>query len=371
MGIGAVGTRVARHLLADPDVDSLVLVHRDTGGVAAVVDSFVPLSRDSGSSVGPRVEIRTGMASEIPDDADVVVLTQPEGVRAAAEIALARGAHVVSTADDPGEVRGLLGLDSHARSVDRAVLVGVAMAPGLSCVLATFGARALDEVNQVHVSSLGTGGPACARRHHAALSSAATDWLNGEWHRRPGGSGRELVWFPEPAGGADCYRAGLIDPVLLVPAFPTAQKVTARLAATRRDRMTSWLPMLRRPHPEGRIGAVRVELRGRRGGVAEVRILGATSRPAVIAGTVASLAANWAGAGRLARSGAGGLAEMVAEPGEFLQELHARGVRTVQFEGSESDRAPYLASSPSPAGRPPPGDPGSGHGAGSAGAVRA
>lgn len=346
VGIGAVGTRAARHLLADPDVDSLVLVHRDPGGVAAIVDSFVPLKGDAPSSVGPRVEIRVGMASEVPEDADVVVLTQPEGVREAAEIALARGVHVVSTADDPAEVRRLLALDSEARRVARSVAVGVAMAPGLSCVLATFGARALDVVNQVHVSSLGTGGPACARRHHAALSSAATDWLNGEWHRRPGGSGRELVWFPEPAGGADCYRAGLIDPVLLVPAFPTAQKVTARLAATRRDRMTSWLPMLRRPHPEGRIGAVRVELRGWRHGVAEVRILGATSRPAVIAGAVASIAATWAGGGRLARSGAGGLAEMVGEPGEFLRALHARNVRTVQFEGSESDLEPGQAGEP-------------------------
>jgi saccharopine dehydrogenase-like NADP-dependent oxidoreductase len=335
VGIGAVGARAARHLLADPDVESLLLVHRDADGVSAIVDSFVPLNPDSPPGAGPRVEIRTGLASAVPDDVDVVVLTQPDRVREAAEIALVRGANVVSTADDPAEVRRLLGLDYEARRLGRTVAVGAAMAPGLSCVLATFGAQALDAVNQVHVSSLGTGGPACARRHHAALSSAATDWLNGEWHRRPGGSGRELVWFPEPAGGADCYRAELIDPVLLVPAFPTAQKVTARLAATRRDRLTSFLPMMRRPHPEGRIGAVRVELRGWRGGVAEVCVLGATSRPAVIAGAVASLAATWAGAGRMARSGAGGLAVLVGEPGTFLRELHTRGVRTVQFEGSE------------------------------------
>lgn len=337
VGVGAVGRRVARHLLADTDVESLVVIDRDSGRVAEIADSFVASNADASSPAGPRVEIRTGTAGEVPEDADVVILTQPEGVREAAEIALARGAHVVSSADDPAEVRSLLALDPEARRIARTVAVGAAMAPGMSCVLATFGARTLDVVNQVNVSSLGTGGPSCARRHHAALSSAATDWLNGEWHRRPPGSGRELVWFPEPAGGADCYRAGLIDPVLLVPAFPSAQKVTARLAATRRDRMTSWLPMLRRPHPEGRIGAVRVELRGWRDGVAEVRILGATSRPAVIAGAVAALAATWAGAGRLVRSGAGGLAELVGEPGEFLRALHVRGVRTVQFEGSESD----------------------------------
>jgi hypothetical protein len=246
---------------------------------------------------------------------------------------------VVATTDDPLEVHRLLTLDVEARRRGLTVAVGAAMAPGLSCVLAAYGARQLDVVDQIHVASLGTGGPACARRHHGALSSPSTDWDSGEWRRRPGGSGRELVWFPEPAGGADCYRAGLIDPVLLHPAFPTANRVTARLAATRRDRTTSWMPMMRRPHPEGLIGAVRVELRGWRGGMAEVRVFGATSRPAVIAGAVASIAAVWAAQGRLRRQGAAGLAELVGEPAQFLRQLHARGVRTVQFEGSEPEDA--------------------------------
>ena len=89
------------------------------------------------------------------------------------------------------------------------------MAPGLSCVLAAHLRNHLDRVDEVHVASVGTGGPACARRHHAALTAAAVDWEEGEWRRRRGGSGRELVWFPEPVGGADCYRAGLADPLLV------------------------------------------------------------------------------------------------------------------------------------------------------------
>jgi hypothetical protein len=339
VGLGAVGTHVARQLLANHSLDALVLVHRDAGGVGAVVDGFVPTTGDAPPVEGLHVEIRRGLASEIPSDADVVILTQPTGVREAAEIALRRGAHVVATTDDPVEVHRLLTLDGEARRRNLTVVVGAAMAPGLSCVLAAYGARQLDIVDQIHVASLGTGGPACARRHHGALSSPSTDWDSGEWRRRPGGSGRELVWFPEPAGGADCYRAGLIDPVLLHPAFPTANRVTARLAATRRDRTTSWLPMMRRPHPEGLVGAVRVELRGWRAGVADVRVFGATSRPAVIAGAVAATVATWAGSGRLTRTGVGGLAELVGEPAVFLRQLYAGGVRTVQFEGSEPDDA--------------------------------
>jgi saccharopine dehydrogenase-like NADP-dependent oxidoreductase len=345
VGLGAVGSRVARQLLVDPVVTSLVVVHRDPNRVAALTERL-----GDGWGLGPaggpqhppgsgrrRLELVRGHPTDVPADADVVVLTHPSGVRAAAEASLARGSHVVTTVDDPTEVRRLLALDDRARRAGQTLVVGAAMAPGLSGVLAGFGARRLDVVDQIHVASLGTGGPACARQHHAALSSLAVDWVGGAWHRRPGGSGRELVWFPEPAGGADCYRAGLADPLLLQPAFPGVQRITARLAATRRDRTTSWLPMMRAPHPEGLLGAVRVELRGWRDEVAEVEIHGATARPAVIAATVAALAATWAGEDRLARTGAGGLAGLVTQPAAFLRDLHARGVRTVRFEGSETE----------------------------------
>jgi hypothetical protein len=141
------------------------------------------------------------------------------------------------------------------------------------------------------------------------------------------------VWFPEPVGGADCYRAALADPLLLAPVFPGCRRITARLEATRRDRITSWLPMLRPPHPEGLIGAVRVEVRGWNGGCPETRILGAAIPPAVVAATVTTIATRWAGAGRLARAGSAGLAELVADPGDFLKEVAATGVVISAFEG--------------------------------------
>ena len=43
-----------------------------------------------------------------------------------------------------------------------------------------------------------------------------------------------------------------------MPAFPGVARVTARLSATRRDRITAHLPMLRQPHPEGAECAVEV-----------------------------------------------------------------------------------------------------------------
>ena len=182
---------------------------------------------------------------------------------------------------------------------------------------------------------MGTGGPSCAREHHRAFGEEAIDWRDGQWAGRAGGSGRELVWFPEPVGGRDCYRAGLCDALLLVPAFAGVQRVTARVAATRRDRVTAPWPMLRPPHPEGEVGAVRVEVRGRRGEGREVVVLGGIDRPAVAAGAVAAVSVLWAIGGGLRGPGAGGLASLLPEPGPFLAELARR-----RRESRPSSRGP-------------------------------
>jgi saccharopine dehydrogenase-like NADP-dependent oxidoreductase len=324
-GLGSVGARVAAALLVAADIDSLVVVVRNPRRAQSAV-----------ADLGAQVEVRKGAVDELPP-ADVTVVAASFGARRAAEAALSAGSHVVCVADEPSEVRGLLALDPLARSLRRSVVIGAAMAPGLSCVLAAQLRNGVDRVDEVHVASAGTGGPACARRHHGALTATAVDWEDGEWRRRPGGSGRELVWFPEPVGGADCYRAGLADPLLLAPAFPGCRRVTSRLAATRRDRLTSWLPMLRPPHPEGLTGAVRVEVRGWLDGRAETRILGVAAPPSVAAGAVAARAALWAGSGRLSRPGAAGLAELVDAPASFLRELNAAGLVVAEFQGADPD----------------------------------
>ena len=318
VGAGATGTRAARQLHSVDGLDSLVVVDTDRRRAETVV-----------ASLG-----RPAVVGDDDAEADVVVLALPRGHRTVAERALEQGAHVVSVADGIEEVRSLLALDSEARERDRCVVVGTGFSPGLSCLLARHAADDVDAVDELHVAKAGTGGPACARRHHGALTERAVDWRDGAWVSRAGGSGRELCWFPDPVGPQDCYRAGLPEALLLAPAFPGVGRVTARVAATRRDRISARLPMLRPPHPEGLVGAVRVEVRGRRGSGRDVRVLGALDRPAAAAGAVAAVAAAWAADSRFSRAGAAGLAELVPEPVPFLAELARRGVRAAVFEGS-------------------------------------
>ena len=324
VGAGAVGARAARQLTTVDTVEHVAIFDPDRRRAAAVVDSL---------GAGRAAAIAAADAGACAD-ADVVVLAMPGDQRPTAELALENGAHVVSTSDAMSIVKRLLDLDAEATERDRVVVVGAGFSPGLTCVLARHAADGFDGVDEVHVAKVGTGGPACARQHHRALSDLALDWRDGGWARRAGGSGRELVWFPDPVRGVDCYRAGLPDALLLVPAFGDVQRATARLGANRRDRLTSWMPMLRPPHPEGGPGAVRVEVRGRQGVAREVRVLGAVDRPAVAAGAVAAMAAWWAADRRFARPGAAGLAVLLPDTVPFLGELARRGVRAAVFEGA-------------------------------------
>lgn len=319
MGLGAVGTRAARQLASTASVEEVVLADVRAGRVDEVV-----------SSLGAKARPLPGATDALPE-ADVVLIATPPGTQVdLARRLVARGTPVVTTSDSVDDVRALLDLGPEADARSVPVVVGAGFSPGLTCVLARFAADRLDTVDEIHVARLGTGGPACARQHHEALADEAIDWRDGGWQRRPGGSGRELCWFPDPIGASDCYRAGLPDALLLVPAFPGVGRVTARLAATRRDRLTARFPMVRRPHPEGGLGAVRVEVRGRDESGIRVEIVGAMDRPGVAGGAVAALAAVEAGQGRLRRAGAGGLAELV-EAKPFLAELALRGVKVARF----------------------------------------
>jgi saccharopine dehydrogenase-like NADP-dependent oxidoreductase len=321
IGPGAVGARAMRSLL-ESGAERVVVAGGTAAHRAATAEAGGSHAIDGGADIGP--EHHSGI--------DVVVLCGPGGTHAEpARAHLAAGRSVVSCSDDVDDVQALLALDDLARELARPVVVGAGFSPGYTCLLARHAASAFERVDEVHVARAGTGGPACARQHHRALGGTAIDWRDGDWLRRSAGSGRELCWFPDPIGGLDCYRAELPDALLLAPHLPGVNRVTARVSASRRDRLTARLPMLRRPHPEGLVGAVRVELRGLRDGVQDVLVYGALDRPAVASGAVVALASRWAVDGRIPPGAAGLVA--IDDPVIALRELADVGVRAAAFEG--------------------------------------
>ncbi len=319
IGSGVVGRRVARQLAASGVVDRLILGARRPQRMHGFVRQLVD------------VDIEVVAPGPLPA-AEVTVLAQPSGGHAElAEEAIGNGSHVVSLSDALNDVEGLLELDSTAEKADRSIIVGAAFSPGLSCLLARHGGERFDRVEELHVARMGTGGPSCQRQLHRARTKEALERRNGSWMKRPSGAGRELVWFPDPLGARDCYRAALADPVLLSASFPEAERITAKVAATRRDRLTAWLPMLRPPHSDGGPGAVRVEIRGIRDGVQTTEVIGAIDYPSAAAAAVAAIAAEWSLLGVLP-SGSWSLG-MLDDPLPWLQELENRGITAAVYEG--------------------------------------
>lgn len=277
-------------------------------------------------------------AAAVLEAASALVLATPTGGHGVvASEAVRRGVHVVSSSDSLDDVRDLFDVDAAAREQQRSVVVGAGFAPGLTCLLARHAADALDEVAEIAVAKAGTGGPACARQHHRAMKQVAWDWLDGSWFERRGGSGRDLVWFPPPIGARDAYKAALPSPLLLQRTFPDAARLAARVTATRRDRMTSRLPMLRPPHADGGPGAVRVEVRGRVEGRFETIVYASAAAPSHGAGVLGAVTAAALADDSLpgARPGSFGLSEL-GSPTALLHRCRAFGVRVMTFDGTEN-----------------------------------
>ena len=260
--------------------------------------------------------------------AGLVVLATPGPHAATAADLVRAGVHVVSTSGAVSDVRDLLDLDDLARGAGATLVVGAAVSPGLSGLLArqlVGGWR-----RATSSTSPATARPAQpAREHHDALRGWAMGWRDGGWIERPAGSGRELCWFPEPVGARDCYRGELSDPLLLHRSFPDVERISARVSATCRDRFTARLPMLSPPHREGGIGALRLEARGSDSDGARVTLivgiaeLVGTAAAAVAAAFVDHVASGAAPAGVITTSDAdlptAALLRAVARGGVRLQ----------------------------------------------------
>ena len=93
--------------------------------------------------------------------------------------------------------------------------------------------------------------------------------------------------------------------------------------------------MLTPPHSEGGVGAIRVELRGRKNGVQENIVFGVAERPAVAAASVAALTVEFLLNKKIKTNYMSTLGLMV-DPSEFLSELSKRSIDLQIFEGEKT-----------------------------------
>lgn len=317
VGLGRVGSHAARQLRTGRAPLRVYDVLRDRRH--QVLDMLRPIDGPAEPNGGPGT---------------TVILATPAGNHGPVGAALVRsGVNVVSTSDDPTDVNDLLHLHDRALDSGVTVVAGAGLSPGFSCLQALHASRAFHVVQEISVWTTGTAGPACARRHHRCLQLPALALIDGEWVEKRAGSGRDLTWFPGSLGAQDCYRGALAEPVLLHRVFPAARRLSARTAATRRDRLTGRLPMLRKPHADGGPGGLRLEVRGLGALGYQTEVVGAMVYPSVAAGTLAAVIADYVHHGD-PRHGAMGVAELTSNPSKLLSELHRRGLTAARFQGS-------------------------------------
>ena len=318
-GAGVVGSRVAESLSVELQTS-----------IAVYDSSQIVAQRLARRLSETNALIKATSRSEL-HRAKVVVLAGPLPHTPVAREFLETGVSVVSTSDDIADCLNLLSLSDLATENKVTLIIGAASSPGMSGLLVRNLSKAFDSVDEVHIALHGTGGPACARQHHRALSGQSIGWHDGEWLRRPAGSGRELCWFPEPVGAYDCYRGELPDPLLIKRAFPELVRVTARVSATRRDRVFARMPMLIPPRAEGGMGGLRVEVRGTKNGERVVDVVGVAERVGQVAGVVSGCVARSIGAGEISQPGAFVLGELSLPNEALLSRVFACGVQAHSF----------------------------------------
>jgi len=318
-GAGVVGARVAESLSIESQTSILVY---DSSQIVAQRLARRLSETNSLIKATNRSELHR---------AKVVVLAGPLPHTPVAKEFLGKGVSIVSTSDDIADCLNLLSLSDLATENKATLIIGAASSPGMSGLLVRNLSKAFDSIDEVHIALHGTGGPACARQHHRALSGQSIGWHDGEWLRRPAGSGRELCWFPEPVGAYDCYRGELPDPLLIKRAFPELVRVTARVSATRRDRVFARLPMLIPPRAEGGMGGLRVEVRGTKNGERVVDVVGVAERVGQVAGVVSGCVARSISVGEISQPGAFVLGELSLPNEALLSRVMASGVQAHSF----------------------------------------
>jgi hypothetical protein len=264
------------------------------------------------------------------DSVTVAVLAHGGRHREVAVALMRRGISVISVGDDLDDVAEMMSLDVPDGV---SLVIGAGMSPGLTGLIARHLAASLAVVDEIHIALHGTAGPACARQHHRALAGTALTFDDGRMVASRAGTGKQLAWFPEPVGAYDCYRAEVPGPRVLHEVFPSASRVTVRVSANRRDRLTSRLPMLTRPHAEGGVGAVRVELRGALAtGARETVIAGVAEMVGTATSATAAAYATLAIEGRL-RDGLVLPGDQRDDTMELLCSIERFGVRLQEFTG--------------------------------------
>jgi saccharopine dehydrogenase (NAD+, L-lysine-forming) len=207
LGVGAIGTVVARHLASHRAVESLTLGDMDTTRAEALAREM------KGKVTVERVDAADPRALEkaVRGHGLVVGAVLPIHNEAIMKAALAAGSHLLDLSSGGGDE---LAHDAAWKKAGLTAIHGMGEDPGISNVFARWAADRLDEVEAIRVrdGEFSTGDQyalACLFSTETFIEEAVSPALyfeDGAWKEIPAWSNREVYPFPEPVGPQVVYN---------------------------------------------------------------------------------------------------------------------------------------------------------------------
>ncbi|HEW94326.1 hypothetical protein DRN84_03660 [Candidatus Geothermarchaeota archaeon] len=376
LGVGSVGKVIVRDLLTNvKDVEKVIAVDYD----------FKSLEIFSKELNDPRLEIYRGDITDVDEIADymrkadvVVNATWYEYNLYAIEAAIKAKRDLADLGGLYWMTKKELEYDEKVKEAGITVLVGVGDDPGTSNVLAGYGAKKMDKVEEIHIrwgSTSVTGEEQSLFGFSIStildeVSMPAILYINGRFVEAPPLSYPELTYFPDPIGYKKTYAIIHSELATLPYTIPDVKTVTykdtwdeslfpvveflRKSGLVRKDVIEVMgckvspqkvLATLIKPEESrNEVGALRVELKGYEGGVYVRRIYfvgpfryrddwkaGVT---AVSTGYGASIGLQLLAEGYVPRKGVIP-PELITEPGLWIKELNRRGVPVKEIKYSE------------------------------------
>lgn len=179
-----------------------------------------------------------GALVKLMKDHDVVVSAVGPFYRFAlpvCESAIEAGVNFVDICDDYDVALKVLELDAKAKRAGVTLITGMGGSPGVTNLLAKYGASKLDRVDDIHVhcvqsASDPNGGPAVAYHVFHSMIGTVPTWHGGKIQEvKAFVSGKEVAEFPKPVGPMEVFHIGHPEPLTLPKYVPGVKHVCMKL----------------------------------------------------------------------------------------------------------------------------------------------
>ncbi len=353
-GAGDMGSHIVRELIENSDAQ------------VTIADYRLSEARELARRLGERAQAAFVDAGNRDSlllalrDADVAVGAVGPFYRYASRMAwaaLESGVDYIDICDDHGPIQTLLEFDAVARNAGVTLITGLGWTPGLSNILARYGADQLDEVDEIRIAWVGgaadSEGLAVVKHVLYAVTGQVPTYRDGQWIQVPALSEPERVEFPEPLGEIEVVHVGHPEPVTIPRTIP-ARTVSLKGALTPKwnNRLAGWLVRLGLTRTRSRIdrvsrlihqlegvlgaggvalSAVRVDVTGARGGEQVTLTYMAADHMGRLTGIPAAIGALMLARNEITEPGVFA-PEAIIDPAPFLDTLAERGIQIIEHE---------------------------------------